>query len=249
MTLRVLRVGNSNDLAGKLPDEARAWKIAADMFAAATGEPVETILKRAWPNEAFPGIVEGWMNEYRPDLVVLQVNNFWYGHASTPLWLERRFGRAGKAVGGTGLAISRKKWFVEGRVSVLASRALLRVLPSATFFPVEEVGERMEQAMRKVLAHEGVVLLVRGNERWAKLPMSTKRVNDRNLRLNEAMSSTMRTICDRLRVPYFQRPLVEEHELRDFLDDARWHNGEKGERVIGEYDGQAMIDAWKATRV
>ncbi len=246
--MRVLRVGTSNDEAGNLPEEGRAWKIASDMFAASISEPVETVLKRAWPNESFPALIEQWMDEYHPDVVVLQVNNFWYGHESVPLWLERRFGRAGKKVAHAGFELSRKKWFADSRISVTTNRALVRTLPSATFFSVPVIAARMEAAMLKVLAHEGVVLLVRGNEHWAKLPMASRRANDRNIKRNNAMSSAMKALCHRLHVPYFQRPTVEEHEMKHFLNGAQWHNSAEGERLTGEFDGRAMIEAWTGTR-
>jgi hypothetical protein len=246
--MRVLRVGTSNDQAAGIPEDARAWKIASDTFAGAVAEPVETVLKRAWPNEGFPGLVSSWMDEYHPDVVVLQVNNFWYGHESVPLWLERRFGRAGKKVANAGIDLSRKSWFADSRLAVVTNRSLIRVLPNATFFSVPQIAARMEDAMRKVLAHEGVVLLVRGNEHWAKLPMATRKANNRNISRNNAMSGAMRAVCDQLHVPYFQRATVEEHEMHNFLNGAQWHNSIEGERLTGEFDGQAMIEAWTATR-
>ena len=85
----VLRIGTSNDVAGGLPEEQRAWHIASRMLGEASGEPVETILKRAWPTAEIPDHVGRWMDEYHPDVVVLQVSNFWYGHESVPLWLEQ----------------------------------------------------------------------------------------------------------------------------------------------------------------
>ena len=188
------------------------------------------------------------MGEYHPDVVVLQVNNFWYGHESVPLWFERRFGSAGKKFSDAAIELSRKKWFADSRASVATNRMLARVLPSATFFPVPMVAARMEGAMQKVLVHEGVVLLVRGNEHWAKLPMATRRANTRNATRNTEMSSAMRAVCGRLHVPYFQRPPVEEHEMKHFLNGAQWHNSAEGERLTGEFDGRAMIEAWTATR-
>src|SRR5690349_658619 len=93
--VRVLRLGNSNDHVGAVPADQQSWKVAERAFSEQLGEPVETILKRVWPNSDLPTILDRWVTEFEPDLVVLQVNNFWYGHESAPLWLDRRFGRAG----------------------------------------------------------------------------------------------------------------------------------------------------------
>ena len=98
--------------------------------------------------------------------------------------------------------------------------------------------------MRKVLAREGTVLLVRGNEHWPEFPMATRRFNRHNAKRNAAMSAAMRAICERMRVPYYERPPVAKGELRFLLSDGAWHNNEAGERLQGEFDGRAMAEAW-----
>jgi hypothetical protein len=243
--MRVLRLGTSNDDAGSLPEEQRAWKIAERHLAGWAGEAVETTLKRAWPNAQFPSLVERWVDEHEPDLVVLQVNNFWYGHESIPLWFERRLGRAGKSLSSAGLKVGKSAWFADNRWAQMFNRKLLSILPKATHFTVAEVAVCMEGAMRKVLAHEGVVLLVRGNEDWAAMPMATRRFNRRNAARNAAMSGAMRSVCERLRVPYSQRPTLHAGEVRT-VNGAGWHNNAEGERLAGEFDGQAMASAWQA---
>lgn len=246
--MRVLRVGTSNDESGDVPEEKRAWAVASRMLADATGDEVETILKRGWPNESYAASVARWMAEYRPDIVVLQVNNFWYGHESVPLWLERRFGRAGKKVNSVGSKLGQTSWFAESRVGLAINRGLGRVFPSATHFTVPEVAACMETAMRRALASEGTVLIVRGNENWAELPFAGKRRNKRNLARNAAMSAAMQQLCAKLHVPYYERGLVPRGEMGIVLNGARWHNSAEGERRIGEFDGEAMTEALAAAR-
>ena len=244
----MLRVGTSNDESGNVPESSRAWFVAEKMLAEATGEPVETILKRGWPNESYALAVSRWMEEYRPEIVVLQVNNFWYGHESVPLWFERRFGRAGKKVNSLTDRVGKTEWFAESRFGLALSRGLGRMLPSATHFSIKEIVACMEAAMRKVLAEEGSILLVRGNENWAQLPFASERQNRRNLARNAQMSAAMQQLCDRLHVPYFERGLVPKDEMGIVLNGARWHNSAEGERRIGEFDGEAMLAAFEAAR-
>lgn len=244
--MRLLRIGNSNDEAGSVPTEQRGWQIASRLLAESSGEEVETVLKRAWPNPAFPALIARWMEEIRPDVVMFQVNNFWYGHESVPLWFERKFGRAGIALTNMGLKVGKQRWFADSRAYITLNRGLARILPSATHFTVPQVAACMEASMRKILAHEGVILVVRGNDHWAKLPMATRRANDRNIARNNAMSSAMRNICEQLRVPYIERPTVQASEIGAVLDAARWHQSAEGERQSGELDGAAMLSAWKA---
>ncbi|MBI5948166.1 MAG: hypothetical protein HY875_08515 [Chloroflexi bacterium] len=246
--MRVLRLGTSNDDAGGVPVEARAWKVAERLLAESAGEPVETVLKRAWPNAAFPALVRQWLDEYQPEMVVLQVNNFWYGYESTPLWFERRFGRTGVRLSRLGLRVGKSPRFADNRWAQFLNRRLLAVLPGATYFTVPQVAETVEAAMRGILAREGVVLLVRGNENWTTFPMASRRFNRRNAERNAAMSAAMRGVCARLRVPYAERAALDRDELKPTLTAAGWHNSAEGERLTGEFDGQAMADAWKVAQ-
>jgi hypothetical protein len=248
VTVKVLRIATSNDSHHALPLEERGWYIAGQMLSDAAGEPVETIVRSCWPTETFPPLLERWLNELDPDIVLIQVNNFWYAHDSIPLWFERKFGRAGKKLTDVGLKAGKQKWFAESRPYIAAHRTFLRVMPAATHFTIEQVASCMEEAIRRVIAHEGPVLLVRGNDDWAKHPLTGRRHNNLNRSRNREMTRRMAEICERYRVPYYQRPTIGEAELREMLGSAQFHASPEGERVSGELDGAAMIKAWRAAR-
>jgi hypothetical protein len=59
----------------------------------------------------------------------------------------------------------------------------------------------------------------------------------------------MRSLCERLHVPYYERPPVAPEELEVFLGEARWHNSAEGERRTGVYDGEAMVAVWQSARL
>jgi hypothetical protein len=247
-TMRVLRVGTSNDFIAHIPQEQRGWAVASGILAQASGEPVETVLKRSWPTAAFAPAVARWMEEEEPDLVVLSVNNFWFGHESTALWFERKLGRAGQRVTKASLKVGKSRLLSDNRWGQRVNRTLLRVLPGATHFTIPQVAEAMENAIRKVLTHEGTPLLVRGHDSYVKLPMADERYNRRNRARNEAMSARMRAVCDRLHVPYFERPLMEWDEVQVLVGEAGWHHSVEGERLTGVFDGEAMVAVWRASQ-
>jgi hypothetical protein len=242
--MRVLRFGTSNDNAGSVPIDRRGWKLAELALTEVLGEPVDTVLKRAWPNERLPHFIEQCLAEYQPDMVVLQVNNFWYGHESIPLWFERRFGRAGTALNKAAQNVGKSAWLSDNRWAQMLNRRVMTILPHATHFSVAEVADSMEAAMRKVVAHEGIVLLVRGNENWAAMPMATRGFNRRNAARNAAMSAAMSRLCAQMRVPYFERRTVPADEM-ETLNEAGWHNNETGERQLGAFDAASMLSAWQ----
>jgi hypothetical protein len=241
----VLRFGNSNDVAGSLPVERRGWRLAEAALSESLGEPVTTTLKRAWPNERLAEIVEDALRQHEPEMVVLQVNNFWYGHESAALWFERRLGRAGTALNSAALNVGKSAWMADSRWVQFVNRRVLGILPKATHFSVAEVATAMEAAMRRVVAHESIVLLVRGNESWAQMPNATRRFDRRNAARNAAMSLAMRAVCERMRVPYFERPTVPAGGM-ETLNGAGFHNNEEGERQLGAFDAEAMLTAWRA---
>jgi hypothetical protein len=67
--MRVLRLSNSDDTAGELSPEVRAWHIAGEVLAAALGEPVETTTRVIWPEPSLPDLVDRWLDRYEPDMV------------------------------------------------------------------------------------------------------------------------------------------------------------------------------------
>ena len=244
--MKILRLGTSNDFAGAMNDADRAWKIAENRLAEACGEPCETVMKRISPGAGLGPALDRWMHDLSPDMVVLQVNNYWYGHESAPLWLERKLGRPGRSLSAGAERLGRWHWIADRRWAQFINRRILAVLPKATHFTIPEVAASMEAAMRRVLAREGTVLLVRGNEDWEKMPLASERFNRRNRARNAAMHQAMSAVCERLHVPYLQPPPVPAGALHT-VGGAGWHNDVEGERRAGELEGEAMVAAWQAS--
>ncbi len=248
--MRVLRLGTSNDDTPELPEEQRGWKIAERMLAESAGEPVDTVLKRAWPNEAFPAMVGRWMDEYEPDLVVLRINWFWYGYESIPLWFERRMGRFGRWLARIGIRVGESPGFADNRYAQFVRRSLTKVLPSTAYFTPAELAATLEAVLRRVVRNENVVVLVRGTDGWDWAPMySDKQMRRQHLRGLE-VRRRMEAICDELHVRFIYTDRARSRdELETGLNSARWHNNADGERRAGEIDGQAMVTAWQESRV
>src|SRR5215207_8704163 len=109
--MKVLVLGNSANDQPELAADSFWHAIAAREIEARTGESVEMVLRRAWPNETFPAVVARWVAEERPDVVYLTVIAFWYCYESVPVRLERRLGRAGTPLRNVGIKVSQVPWF------------------------------------------------------------------------------------------------------------------------------------------
>lgn len=87
--MKVLRLGISDDAFGNLKDEERSWHIAGEALAERIGEPVETILKRSWPDERMAARVERWIEDEQPGVVLFCAAAFWVSYPSAPLLVQR----------------------------------------------------------------------------------------------------------------------------------------------------------------
>lgn len=92
-----------------------------------------------WPDERLPALVERWVDEFQPDLVLFVVNPFWMSYKSTPLRLQRRFGTIGRLLGKAGIAAAEVPWLAYTPPFKLARRAALGVLGGDYYFEPHEI--------------------------------------------------------------------------------------------------------------
>src|SRR4029079_15876972 len=85
LRVRILRLSNSDDMREAPDVPRRAYRIVEAALTAETGEPVETIVRDAWPEPNLPDVVDGWLKRYEPDIVFLKVSSYWFTYRSTPL--------------------------------------------------------------------------------------------------------------------------------------------------------------------
>lgn len=247
--INLLRLGSSNDVFPGVPEHLRAGAIAGSVLATAAGEAVETVERVIWPDPELPDLIDRWLDRYRADVVSLKVNTFWFAHASVPLKLERHFGSFGKAAGSAGRRAAGVPWVARGRFFRLANRLALRTIGGETYFTPEDVLARMEACMRRILAREHVVLVVRGTDggrEHRELPRRALAVYEERRR---AVHLGMAALCRDLSVPYIARET--RRDKADFqlrLGADGFHQGVEGQRLGGIEEGEVLAAAWKAAR-
>ena len=158
--MRILRLTNSNDFAGDVSDSDRSYRAVEAAMEAAFGEPVETIRKVIWPADDLPDIVERWVGEYRPDIVLLKPNSFWYAYESVPARVGRKLGwlgRAGQSVGDSGFRAARQPWLAYNPVFRKFRYIAQATIGGDTHLPVEYCLANMEAVIRRVLRHGDTV--------------------------------------------------------------------------------------------
>jgi hypothetical protein len=243
--VRILRLSNSDDLREAPDVPRRAYRFVEAALTAETAEPVETVVRDAWPEAGLPDVVEGWLKRYEPDIVFLKVSSYWYTYRSTPLKLQRSRARALHTIGG-GAARAAER----GRLSELAAfhafrNAARRLLGGALYFTPEQVIEAISGVIRRVSQHEDVLLVVRGGLMAEALGCSAA-VQRRAEADRQHVDRALAALCAELRVHYTgcrEAPPLEQ--ALAYRGRDRMHVNAAGHERVGMEEAKAMLAAWR----
>ncbi len=240
-TVRILWLGNSDDLGEYVPLEARAHIVAARLLERELGRPVEVVLRAIWPDPELPRIIDGWMERYDPQLVLFKVNAYWYLYRSVPLQIERKLPWMGRYLGSAGAAAGRRRWLSERRLFHAGRDLLLRTVGGASHFTVPEVVETVEVVTRQILQRESAGLVIHPTlDHWATNPHKQKAAHD-------AISA----LAGDRHVAYLgadpfdpaDRPPKDFYAGRD-----RLHSNEEASAWLGARQAAALLQAWRMAR-
>lgn len=243
--MKVLRLTNSSDVHPGVPEELRAPAVAARYVEAAIGEPVETIQRALWPTPAFPSVLDRWMDQYTPDVVLFRLSSFWVAYESTPLRVGNRLGRFGKPVTTAGLRIGDRPWLVERRAFKAARKGIVRVVGGDTYFTVEAAADVLDECFRSIVARESVRPVVRGTGlilNSAGTKAGLKRSRARVAGLNRLVIAS----CERYRIPFSPEAVSAAESTNRQADEL--HDAADAHAVIGEAEGRLIVDAWQVAR-
>lgn len=220
--MRILYLGTSDDRGPVGPDGTHTPTVVEELLAESLGHSVKLIVKEAWPNEKLPGVLEGWMDEHDPDVVVICVNGYWFSYDSVPAKLRRILGRAGGPVSEAGLRLADVKWLAHNIVFRTGRRMATVAIGGDTPFTGRQVVERMAECVRVAVRREGTVVAMRGAEGQSPYA-ETGKGRDRKERLRSRVNRALAEMCGRHHVHFMAReePLWRSHgdELQ-FIGDG-----------------------------
>jgi hypothetical protein len=160
--VRLLFLGNSDDLNPETPEEQRAPHLCAQFLSEATGQPCEVIARVIWPSPDLPDLLDRWLDRYEPDLVLFKITWFWYGYESVPIRIERVLGRLGRPIAGAGLRAAATPALGHSRPFKLGRRMAHRLIGGDSPFTPTQVIEITELCLRRVIAREGTIVVAKG---------------------------------------------------------------------------------------
>lgn len=246
--MKVLLLGNSQDLGSWFEGGKKRHEIVQEQLAAEFGEPVEVTVRNFWPNERMPALLDRWLAEGQPDMVYMNVTAFPFAYESLPLRFKRVLGRMGPAVGDAGLRFAGSKRWAHNAVFRTVRRYGQAVFGGDTHFTCDEVIERVSEAVRVAVRHEDTCVVVEGPLGRGE-PELTRRQRRRKEARRQVVHRALQDLCTGLHVQYFGRdePLPPErrHARGETVGDGTHFNPAGHARVAADLF-ENMRDAWQA---
>lgn len=245
--MRILRLATSDEAPGRLSPGESAADVAASMLETASGEAVETVMRAPWPAPGLPDLVDKWMRQYEPDMVLLKANSFWFNYLSVPLMLERKLGPLGKRLGRVGVRAGETPWLTRMAAFRAGRRVLVRTLGGATYFTPQEVVSSMEECARRILAYEGVALMIEGPQSRMNHELPPKAAIAHEKRRLHVHNSLKRFAAE-VHVPFIgQDVLPSKAEVEASVGADHLHLGAEAARKVGEAEGAVLVEMWRET--
>ena len=160
--MRLLFLGNSDDLNPETPEERRAPHLCAQFLSEATGQPCDVIARAIWPSPDLPDLIDRWLDRYEPDLVLFKITWFWYGYESVPIRIERVLGRLGRPIAAVGLRAAATPTVGHSRPFKFGRRMAHRLIGGDSPFTPKQVIEITELCLRRIIAREGTIVVAKG---------------------------------------------------------------------------------------
>lgn len=238
--MKILRLAVSHDAREDLPLEERQHVIAERMLEEATGLEWETVSRGMRPTETLPAMVEKWVEQERPDLVLVFMAGYWASFGSTALRIERRVPFVGKRAARVARSVAENETAARhATLDRLRGFASAVIGVDFNYEPEYLVGV-FENVFRTLLRNEHLVIAVRGPGRpLQRLPRRQERESKaRAKRFGDGIEE----LCGRLHITHL-RSGVLPMDIRIPGDPV--HFTVEGSRVLGREQGELMIRAWR----
>ena len=242
-TLKVLRLGSSLDFRGDLPTGTRAWEVAERSLAAATGLTVQTLVKPAWPSIELEAILQRWLKDLQPDLVLICISSMWV-ETETLSGRISRFGKPGRKVAEASRkaslrpVVARSLWYRTVR------KALLLTLGGRPSFTPAQIAEFVEGWIRTIRQSESVGIAVVGTP-FSPDTLATARAQRRASARKDELRARLAGVCERFAVHHELPPHGPDAFSPELRLADRVHFNEQAHARMGEIDGRAMVAVWR----
>lgn len=238
--MKVLRLGVSHDAREDIPFDDRQHVVAERMLEGASGLEWETLVRGMRPTETLPAMIERWVADEQPDMVVIFLAGYWTSFGSTALRLERRVPLVGRRAAKVARRVAENE--TASRHETLDR---LRGLASAVIgvdfnYEPDYLVKLFEGIFRTLLRNEHLVLAVRGPGRPPQ--RLTRRQERTSLERAHLFQRGIADVCQKLHIEHLR---YEEIPLHLRLPGDPSHYTVEGSRYMGQLEGELMVRAWR----
>lgn len=220
-----------------IPLEQRSGAVAERLIEERLGRPVETISRIIWPDPQLPDIVDSWLDKYHPDVVFIRAASYWVAYESVPLRLQRT--RKLSVLGDIGGAVGANARLASSTPIRVVRHTAGKLFRGDTYFTPEEATATVAASLRRILARESLVTIVRGPFRPVN-SSGTRAGLVRAKRNCARLESSIVAVCGELHVPF--RSVAGLWEDEPPLPDET-HMQARTHAIIGKLEGEAIIHA------
>jgi hypothetical protein len=191
LTLRILRLTNSDELADTFPVGERQFEYVEQLLSRRFEEPVETILGSNWPSERQPDRVAELVERHEPDIVLLTLSDFAVNFHSIPMRLRRKYGPLGSKISNALIQAGSHPTLGRSRAARWARVVGQRFIKGEAFIEPDELVAITEETLRPVLRTEGIVAAIHGScfvwgsEEWGEWDYLAARREETATRMRE----------------------------------------------------------------
>ena len=241
--ITVLRFASSLDFTGELPPRTRAWEVAERILAEESGRPVRTISKPVWPNAKLPGILDRWLDEFQPDIVLICISSYWV-ETEVVANRVRRLGILGRKLESASQAAAAKRGVADSRFYLSGRWLLLHTLGGRPNFTPAELETHIESWLRIILRRESVAVAISGTP-FSPDTMATKAARRRATVRKDELRARLTALGERLNVVVDMPPHGADAFAPELRLPDRVHFNELAHARMGEIDGRALVAAWR----
>ncbi|MGE0597846.1 MAG: hypothetical protein AB7J35_11880 [Dehalococcoidia bacterium] len=202
----------------------------------ALGEGVEVVSRAVWPTPELPALVDRWMREFEPDLVVFSVSGYPFLYESTPVRIERRLGPVGRLIGQTSRKAAAQPRLAHNRTFQWSRKAVQRIIGGEAWFTAKEVSDISKQVISAVLRSESGYIEVfgpSGGEKWSRNHQHLNRLIARRRWVDRELAE----FCQAHHVAYWdeaRRATIADPKPKALQGDDL-HLNKEGHKRMAEY--------------
>lgn len=222
--MKVLMLGGSRLVArpGATTDEKEAVRAVHEQ--PENPLPIQRVQRLAWPNEKLPGLVEAWMKEEQPDMVLVMINEAWFNYEGVPVKRLKKKGPVGRLGNHLWRVIAQREGVMRSRLAHRARRKLAEATGAEPEFTPEQVVDRMSAVFRTILrADESTSVLVIGP---LNLPEFDQGVSEKSakkrLARRERVNTGISKLCRELHLEHIDmyHEALAQREMPSMLADG-----------------------------